>query len=131
MSAAARKKNKLAPLPGLAPRPTRRRPERVADEIRQEVATLLLAKVKDPRVEQVTILKATVTADLRQARIYYSVLHDEAAADAAAGLESARSFIRRSLAKNLVLRVVPALIFERDRSLADQQHLEQLLAEIQ
>jgi len=102
----------------------------VADEIRQEVAMLLLSKVQDPRVAQVTILRATVTDDLSQARVYYSVLNEEAVADAAKGLESAKGFIRRSLATNLALRVVPAIIFQRDHSLEEQEKLERLLRQI-
>ncbi|MFU8818290.1 MAG: 30S ribosome-binding factor RbfA [Desulfurivibrio sp.] len=128
MSAAPRKRN--SPLPGVAERAGKRRPGRVADEIRQEVAMLLLGKVQDPRVAQVTILRATVTDDLSQARLYYSVLTEEAAADAAKGLESAKSFIRRSLARNLALRVVPAIIFQRDHSLEEQEKLERLLKQI-
>lgn len=128
MSAALRKKS--SPLPGVAERAGKRRPGRVADEIRQEVAMLLLGKVKDPRVAQVTILRATISDDLSQARLYYSVLNEESAAEAAKGLESAKSFIRRSLAKNLALRVVPGIIFQRDRSLEEQEKIERIFKEI-
>lgn len=132
MSAARRKTagSSLPPLPGLPARSGNRRPDRVADEIRQEVAALLLGKVQDPRVAKVTILRATVSPDLSQARLYYSVFEEEAAAGAAKGLESAKGFIRRSLAKNLALRVVPALSFQRDRSLAEQEKLERIFKEI-
>ncbi|ADH86559.1 30S ribosome-binding factor RbfA [Desulfurivibrio alkaliphilus] len=127
---AARRKTSLPPLPGLPARTGKRRPDRIADEIRQEVAALLVAKVQDPRVAKVTILRATVTPDLSQARLYYSVFDEAAAAEAAKGLASAKGFIRSSLAKNLALRVVPALIFEHDRSLAEQEKLERIFQEI-
>lgn len=117
-------------LPGALPKGGKRRPERVADEIRHEVADLLLRKVKDPRVDQVTILRATMSPDLSQARIFYSVLDEERAVDAAKGLESAKGFIRGRLAKNLALRVVPGLTFQRDRSLVEQEKLERLFQEI-
>ena len=130
MSAARRKTSPNPPLPGVLERGRKRRPDRVADEVRHEVASLLLRKIKDPRVEQVTILRATVSPDLSQARIYYSVLDNEAAAEAAKGLASAKGFIRSSLARNLALRVVPNLVFEFDRSLAEQQKLERLFQEI-
>lgn len=132
MSAARRKTATppVPPLPGLPARAGNRRPDRIADEIRQEVAALLLAKVQDPRVAKVTILRATVTPDLRQARLFYSVFDEEAAADAAKGLASAKGFIRRSLGRNLALRVVPELIFQRDRSLAEQEKLERIFQEI-
>ncbi|MDF1615640.1 30S ribosome-binding factor RbfA [Desulfurivibrio dismutans] len=127
---AARRKAVVPPLPGLPVRSGKRRPDRIADEIRQEVASLLVSKIQDPRVVKVTILRATVTPDLSQARLYYSVFDETVAAEAAKGLESAKGFIRRSLAKNLALRVVPALIFERDRSLAEQEKLERIFQEI-
>ncbi len=128
MSAAAR--SKRPPLPGILERPRKRRPMRVADAIGHEVATLLLTEIQDPRVKGVTVVKTTVTDDLSQARVYYSVLNEEAAQDAAKGLASARGFIRSHLARALALRVVPAIIFEHDRSLAEQQALERVFQEI-
>lgn len=127
MSAA---RSKRPPLPGLLERPRKRRPVRVADSIGHEVANLLLTEIQDPRVRQVTVVKTTVTDDLSQARIYYSVLDEAAAQEAARGLESAKGFIRGHLARALALRVAPALIFERDRSLAEQQKLERIFQQI-
>lgn len=127
---AARRKSTAPPLPGLPARAPRRRPDRVADEIRQEVAAVLLKEIRDPRVRQVTILRASVSPDLRQARLFYSVLDEQTAADAAKGLASARGFIRSRLARNLALRVAPELTFQRDHSLAEQEKLERIFKEI-
>lgn len=117
-------------LPGLVGPAPKRRPIRVADAIKTEVAMLLLRKVKDPRLEGVTITHVTVTDDLSCARIYYTVLRQETAADAAKGLASAKGFFRSAIAQTLQLRVVPELIFSPDPMAAEQQRLEQLFQEI-
>lgn len=129
----SRSRTRSASLPGLpgilGPAP-KRRPIRVADAIKGEVAMLLLQKVKDPRLEGITITRVEVTDDLSSARIFYSVLRQETAANAAKGLASAKGFIRSTLARVLELRAVPDLIFTPDRTAAEQQRLEQLLQEI-
>jgi ribosome-binding factor A len=108
-----------------------KRPKRVADMIKNEIALLLLRKVKDPRLINVSITSAEVTADLRRAIIFYSVLGDEMQAqNAAAGLASARGFIRSHLAREMGLRVTPELVFKRDLSMARQQEMEKLLKEL-
>ena len=108
-----------------------KRPKRVADMIKNEIALLLLRKVKDPRLTNVSITAAEVTADLRRAIVFYSVLGDEQKAkNAAAGLASARGFIRSHLAREMGLRVTPELVFKRDLSMARQQEMERLLKEL-
>ena len=108
-----------------------KRPKRVADMIKNEIALLLLRKVKDPRLTNVSITAAEVTADLRRAIVFYSVLGDEQQAkNAAAGLASARGFIRSHLAREMGLRVTPELVFKRDLSMARQQEMERLLKEL-
>jgi ribosome-binding factor A len=108
-----------------------KRPKRVADMIKNEIALLLLRKVKDPRLKNVSITSAEVTADLRRAVVFYSVLGDEhQAKKAAAGLASARGFIRGHLAREMGLRVTPELVFKRDLSMVRQQEMERLLNEL-
>ncbi len=108
----------------------KRRPARVADMIRNEVASLLLFGVKDPRVQNVTVVRARVTDDLRTARIYFSCPTVEAA-EAKAGLTSARGFIRSHLAKEMQMRYVPDLIFEYDTNQDECDHLNSIFAEIE
>jgi ribosome-binding factor A len=93
-----------------------KRPKRVADLIKNEIAMLLLQEV---------------TRDLRKAIIYYSVLGDEEKIKKAAdGLARAKGFMRSYLAKELGMRAIPALIFKLDRSMAHQQRIEELFKEI-
>lgn len=130
MARARSRRHSAAPLPGLVGPAPKRRPIRVADAINSEIAILLLQKVKDPRLEGVIITRVEVTDDLSCARIFYSVLRQEAAADAAKGLASAKGFFRSAIAQSLQLRVAPELIFTPDRTAAEQQRLEQLFQEI-
>jgi ribosome-binding factor A len=130
MARARSRSRSAAPLPGLVGPAPKRRPIRVADAIKAEVAMLLLQKVKDPRLDGVSITQVTVTDDLSCARIFYTVLRQEAAADAARGLASAKGFFRSAIAQSLKLRAVPELIFTHDRTAVEQQRLEQLLQEI-
>jgi len=108
-----------------------KRPKRVADMIKNEIALLLLRKVKDPRLSNVSIMTAEVTRDLRRAIVYYSVLGDEKQIrKAAEGLDSAKGFIRSHLARELGMRITPELIFKHDLSLSRQEEMERLLKEI-
>ena len=108
-----------------------KRTRRVADMIRNEIGLLLLRKVKDPRLTNVSIVGAEVTKDLRRALVFYSVLGDEEKArQAAEGLERARGFIRSHLARELGLWVTPELVFKRDLSLVHQEEMEMLLKEL-
>jgi ribosome-binding factor A len=108
-----------------------KRPKRVADMIKNEIALLLLSKVKDPRLAHVVIVTAEVTRDLRKAIVYYSVLGDEQQVkNAAEGLARAKGFIRSHLARELGMRATPDLVFKLDLSMVHQQEMERLLKEI-
>lgn len=108
---------------------TGRRPSRVAEAIREEIAGMLIREVKDPRVAMLAITSVTVSPDLRQARVLYSCSR-EASERAAAGLESCKGFLRSHLAKQLGLRYVPELNFRYDLSVERQLEMEKILKEI-
>jgi ribosome-binding factor A len=106
------------------------RPDRVADQIRSEIASLLTRDVRDPGVGFVTLTRVTVTPDLQHARVRFTSLGDEKARVATArALERAAPFLRRQLGARLRLRRVPELQFIYDESIAGQDRLEQLLSE--
>ncbi|MFC1523382.1 30S ribosome-binding factor RbfA [Thermodesulfobacteriota bacterium] len=107
----------------------KRRPARVADIIRREIAALLLRKVKDPRLTNVTITSVVVTDDLRRAKVLYSC-RDDVAVGVADGLKSSKGFIRSHLARELEMRYVPDLDFKRDLSPEYQEKIERLLGEV-
>lgn len=116
---------------GLWEKQPRRRPARVADTIKSEIALLLQRKIKDPRLTQVTITNVAVTDDLATARVYFSVYEDSAAAAAGEGLLKATGFIRSHLAHVLSLRHVPKLLFQYDESLRQQADMERIFKEIE
>jgi ribosome-binding factor A len=108
------------------------RAKRVAIRIREEISGVLLRRVRDPRIGFVTITDVDVSPDLRQAKIYYSVVGSEVDRDQAAeGLNSARGFIKRELAARLQLKFMPDIEFVYDRSLEYGEKIENLLRDIQ
>lgn len=105
------------------------RDRRVGQEILKEVNDILRKKVRDPRVENVTITDVHVTGDLQQATIYYSILSDLASDKKKAKevLEKASGLIRRELGHNLSIYKTPELTFELDESVVYGNHIDQLL----
>ncbi len=109
-----------------------RRSERVAEGIREIVATFLMEDAKDPRiVGLVTVTGVDVTRDLRQARIFVSIMGNDDAREATfQGLASLASHLRARVGKALRLRFSPELIFQLDNSIAQAARIESLLAQV-
>jgi len=109
-----------------------RRSDRVAEAIREEVATFLQEGVKDPRVVGlVTVTGVDVTRDLRSARIYVSILgSDDERRATFEGLESVAGHLRSRLGRSLRLRVAPELQFREDQSVSRAARIESLLAQV-
>jgi ribosome-binding factor A len=104
------------------------RPERLAELIRQQVASFLTAQVRDPRIGFVTVTGVEVTPDLGHAKIRVSVMGtDEERARTLEGLGSAARFLRAELSRELRLRTSPELRFELDRGLEHAQRIDQVL----
>jgi len=105
-----------------------RRMERIAEAIRQSTSETILYKLKDPRCGFVTISRVEVAKDLRHARIYISVLGEEATQRTTLrGLQSARGFIQTELARRLTTRFTPQITFELDDSPARSVEISQLI----
>lgn len=116
----------------MPPRDTRR-PDRVAEGIRMEVATFLAADVKDPRVSGalVTVTGVEVTRDLGHATVFVSVMGDDAARTAVLdGLASTAGHLRARVGRALRLRVAPEIAFRFDESVARAARIETLLASV-
>jgi ribosome-binding factor A len=105
------------------------RHERVAGEIRQEISATLAGELKDPRLATfATVTEVRMTPDLKQAKVYVSVMGTEAEQAAAIkGLTAAAGFIRHELSERLQLRRAPELLFLLDRSEEYGQHIDELL----
>ena len=92
-----------------------KRADRVADQIRMEVADILMRKIKDPRVRAVTVTDVELTADLRIAYVFVTTLEQEAAErEVFAGLAKASGFVRGELGRRLALRYLPEIVFKKD-----------------
>lgn len=100
--------------------------------LREAIAEYLRSRAKDPRLAAVTVTGVEVSRDLAVATVRVSALgDDEAKRLALEGLEHARGHLRSQLARELPLKQVPALRFERDYGLDHAQRIENLLTEIE
>jgi len=96
---------------------TYKRADRVADQIRMEVADILMRKIKDPRVRSVTVTDVELTADLRIAHVFVTTMEkDEAEREVFIGLSKASGFVRAELGRRLTLRYLPEIVFKKDVS---------------
>lgn len=102
---------------------------RLSQEIQREVDDILLKRVRDPRVQGITITGVDLTGDLQQATIYYSLLSDKASdgQKAQTGLDKATGLIRSELGARLNIFKIPELKFEKDQSVAYGSHIDELL----
>jgi len=108
-----------------------KRAERVADLIRSEIADIILKKVRNPRVVNLTITAVEMTDDLRMAKVFFVELgKDTCDPETRKSIEQTKGFLRRELGKRLHLRYVPELTFVLDESFAYGTRIEELLAEI-
>jgi ribosome-binding factor A len=108
------------------------RPDRIADQLREELAQLISREVHDPGVGFLTITRVKVTPDLQTARVLYTTLGDEKARrDTAKALGRATPFLRRQIGQRLRLRRVPELEFFYDESIERADRIEQILHELE
>lgn len=109
-----------------------RRADRVAEAIREEVAVFLAEEAKDPRITGlVTVTGVEVTRDLRNAKIFVSVMGSDAdRAKTFEGLASVAGHLRSRVGRALRLRLAPEITFRPDESIARASRIENLLAQI-
>ncbi len=103
---------------------------RIAQAIREVVATAILFEVSDPRVHSVTVLRVEVTGDLRQATIFVSVMGTEVEQRRAMeGLKHASGFLQARVAARLQIRYTPILSFKSDDSVKKSVEIGRLIDE--
>jgi ribosome-binding factor A len=109
----------------------RRRQEQLRELIAEELSDLL-RKMKDPRIGFVSITDVELSADLRHAKVFVSVLGTEQEQQSTmTGLEHAAGFLRHELAQRLNIRYTPEILFRFDESIARGVHILQLLHQVQ
>src|SRR3989344_3565760 len=105
-----------------------RRPQRLGGQIRQEISGLLVSGLKVPRIGFATITGVRVAPDLREARVFVSVLGSaEEQQQTLAGFQAARAFLRHELAERLNIRRTPDLSFALDTSAEYGAHIDELI----
>jgi ribosome-binding factor A len=111
-------------------KPTYKRAERVSDQMKQEIADILMRKIKDPRIGFVTVTDVEVADDLRNAKVFVSIYGGDKA-ETLKGLESASAFIRAELGKRMRMRFTPELLFRFDATVEQGAHIMELLRTIE
>jgi len=106
------------------------RVRRVAEQIQRELAELIQLEVKDPRVGMITVTGVEVTSDYAHAKIFFSLLGDQARIQQALlGLNSAAGYLRSQVAHRMKLRIMPALHFVHDASIEEGMRLDKLISD--
>ena len=98
--------------------------------MKQEIADILMRKIKDPRIGFVTVTDVDVSDDLKNAKVFVSIYGDDKV-ETLKGLKSAAPFIRVELGRRLRLRVVPEILFRFDSTVEHGAHIMELLREIE
>jgi ribosome-binding factor A len=108
-----------------------KRAERVSEAIKREVSVLILQEMKDPDVTHVTVTDVETSDDLRHAKIFVSVMGDEAVKKRSMeGLERAKGYLRTEISRRLRLRYAPELQMKLDRTIDRAMRIEELLNDL-
>ncbi|MHB8927765.1 MAG: 30S ribosome-binding factor RbfA [Bacillota bacterium] len=105
--------------------------ERLNAAFQEEISDILRSETKDPRVGFVSVTRVDLTQDMRQARVYVSVLGPEEDREASLeGLKSAAGFIRSEVARRIRLRYAPEILFRLDDSIVHGVRIMELLNQV-
>lgn len=108
-----------------------RRPERLAEALREEIAEVVGFEMEDPRLQSVTVTDVQVSENLRDANVFVLVDGSEAVIkEAMKALQHASTFVRQQVAMNLNLHHVPHLHFARDTAEENVTKIEKILVDL-
>ncbi|MCS7215451.1 MAG: 30S ribosome-binding factor RbfA [Thermodesulfovibrio sp.] len=107
-----------------------KRSQRLRVLLKEEVAEIILHKIKDPRLGFITVTDVELSEDLRVAKVFISVLKTEDRKLTLQILNDAKGFIRNEVAKRLRIKVIPTFEFLFDESIDRGFRIDQLLREI-
>jgi ribosome-binding factor A len=107
-----------------------KRPVRVAERVKEELAILVSQEVRDPRATGAIVTRVEMTDDLKMARVYIRTLDGKGGAEVVEGLGRAASMLRREVTKRVNLRYAPELRFYYDDRLDKTTRIEELLEEV-
>jgi len=104
-----------------------KRSTRVGELLREILASVLLKRVSDPRLQEVTITEVDMSPDLKLARVYYAVRQGTDPDEVIIALDKALGFIKQEVAREHILRTMPEFHFLPDQTLDKAARLEKLL----
>lgn len=108
------------------------RHDKVEKTLQKEISTIIHDELKDPRLGFITITRVELTADLRHARVFFSVLGEDLDyKKTQAALDSGLGFIRKLIGERIPLRFVPTIAFKEDRSTEYSIRIQEVLNEIE
>ena len=103
------------------------RSERVAEQVRRDLADLIRSELKDPRVGMISLTEVELTPDYAHAKVYFTTLNVEHLDEIQRGLKRAAGFLRRELGRRIHIHTLPELHFVYDGSLERGMNLSQLI----
>lgn len=107
------------------------RTSRLNEAVKEEIADILARKLKDPRIGFVTVTAAKVSADLRHAYVFVSILGSkEQKEETYQSLDGAKGFIRSELGKRLRIKFLPEIFFAIDESVEEGIRISQLIEQV-
>ncbi len=106
------------------------KPERVAELVREIVASAILLELRDPRIKGVTVTRVEVSADLRHAKVYVSIMDEANEEEVLSGLNSARRYLQAKLARGLRTKHIPQLRFVVDRGVKHSIQVSMILEQL-
>jgi ribosome-binding factor A len=108
-----------------------KRSARVSDLIKEEVADIIMHKLKDPRLGFITVTEARVSDDLRHANIYVSIFEDAKKDETLKILTSSVRFIRSELGRRVKIKFIPELVFKLDESIEYGARINRIFKELE
>lgn len=103
------------------------RTDRLGEQIQRELAEILMAGMRDPRLGMVTITAVEVARDLAHAKVYFTAMLEEQREDSTKALHSAAGFLRSEVGKRIRARIVPQLHFQYDESVEKGAEMDRLI----
>lgn len=94
------------------------RSDRVAEQVRRDLAELIRGELKDPQVGMISLTAVELTPDYAHAKVYFATLNDEHLVEVEQGLKRAAGFLRRELGRRIHIHTLPELHFIHDDSIA-------------
>jgi ribosome-binding factor A len=105
------------------------RSDRVAEQVRRDLADLIRTELKDPRVGMISLTAVELTPDYAHAKVFFTTLQAEHLGEIEQGLRRAAGFLRRELGRRIHIHTLPELHFIYDASVERGASLSQLIDE--